>query len=77
MSKAKPYTLEDLEAPLTPRSVHQFLGDHGAARLQATIEAYEDLLDAVKVSHETGFWGPVEDAYAASGRPCLKHREKT
>lgn len=39
--------------------------------------AYNELLDAVKVSHETGFWGPVEDAYAASGRPCLKHREKT
>lgn len=38
--------------------------------------AYNELLDAVKVSHETGFWGPVEDAYAASGRPSLSHRRK-
>jgi len=39
-------------------------------------KAYEALLNAVKLSHETGYWGPVEDEYAASGRPCLKHREK-
>lgn len=39
-------------------------------------QAYNELLDAVKVSHETGFWGPVEDAYAASGRPSLPHRHK-
>ena len=41
----------------------------------AAVASYGELLDAVKVSHETGLWGPVEDAYAASGRPALKHRE--
>jgi DNA repair exonuclease SbcCD ATPase subunit len=36
----------------------------------------EALLDAVKASHETGCWGPAEDAYAASGRPALRHRSE-
>lgn len=34
-----------------------------------------DLESAILVAHKTGMWGPIEDAYAAGGHPCLKHRQ--
>ncbi len=37
----------------------------------------KDLENAIKISHKTGTWGPIEDAYAAGGHPCLKHRKST
>ena len=40
----------------------------------AARERVKALEDAIKASHATGAWGPVEDAYAAGGHPCLKHR---
>lgn len=38
-------------------------------------ERIADLESAILVAHKTGMWGPIEDAYAAGGHPCLKHRQ--
>lgn len=52
-------------------------GHCDVCQVSPLISYIDELLGAIKASHETGYWGPVEDAYAASGRPCLAHREKT
>jgi hypothetical protein len=67
-------SLSDLEKRAILRPVDAEL-DRQKEKAAKFKKAYHELLDAVKVSHVTGFWGPVEDAYAASGRPALKHRE--
>lgn len=68
-------SIEDLEKRAILRPVAAEL-DRQKEKAAKFKKAYYALLDAVKVSHETGFWGPVEDAYAASGRPALPHRQK-
>jgi hypothetical protein len=68
-------SLEDLEKRAILKPVEAEL-DRQKEKAAKFKKAYNELLDAVKVSHETGFWGPVEDAYAASGRPALRHRSK-
>jgi hypothetical protein len=68
-------SLSDLEKRAILKPVEAEL-DRQKEKAAKFKKAYNELLDAVKVSHETGFWGPVEDAYAASGRPALRHRSK-
>jgi len=51
----------------------------GSSAKDVTIEQLKeriaDLESAILVAHKTGMWGPIEDAYAAGGHPCLKHRQ--